>query len=41
MVSEDIVKLVVDYGMSTKKSKKDIDVGLWRCIYKNGKPTSP
>jgi len=34
-VSEDIVKVVVDYGMEkSKKARKDIDTGAFKKIYK-------
>ena len=31
---EDTAKVVVDYGMSKKKKKSDIDTGLFTSIYK-------
>jgi hypothetical protein len=34
MVSEDIVKVIVDYGMAKKKQRKKIDTGLFTRIYK-------
>jgi hypothetical protein len=41
---EDVAKVVVDYGFSKKKNKKDIDTGAFECIYKGSfsveKPTS-
>lgn len=35
MVLEDVVKVIVDHGMSKKKNKKDIDTGLFTCIHKS------
>lgn len=35
MVLEDTVKVLVDYGMSKKKKKKDIDTGLFTLIHKS------
>jgi len=35
MVSEDIVKVIVDYNLSKKKKKSDIDTGLFSLIYKS------
>ena len=34
MVSEDTIKVVVDYAGASEKNKKDIDTGLYKCIYK-------
>jgi hypothetical protein len=34
MVSEDIVKLMVDRPAAPKKQRADVDVGLWECIHK-------
>jgi len=35
LVSEDMVKVVVDHGMSKKKKKSDIDTGLFTRIHKS------
>jgi tubulin monoglycylase TTLL3/8 len=37
MVSEDIIKLIVDKFMNKKNKNKEVDVGGWKCIYSNGK----
>ena len=34
---EDLVKVVVDYGMSKKVNKKNIDTGYFKQIYKGEK----
>mmetsp|Transcript_23877 Transcript_23877/g.16859 ORF Transcript_23877/g.16859 Transcript_23877/m.16859 type:complete len:110 (+) Transcript_23877:450-779(+) len=34
MVSEDIVKVVVDYANAPNNKKKKVDTGLYECIYK-------
>lgn len=34
---EDIIRVVVDYGAAPKKNKKNVDTGLFKCIYKGGK----
>lgn len=33
-VSESLIKVVVDYNMSTKKNKSEIDTGKFICIHK-------
>ena len=35
LVLEDAIKVMVDYEMSKKRNKKDIDTGYFRCIYKS------
>jgi hypothetical protein len=37
MVMEDVVKVVVDYGMARQKVKRNIDTGLFKLIC-YGKP---
>jgi len=37
MVSEDVVKVVVDYGMAKKKQRSEISTGLFSCIHKSKK----
>lgn len=32
MVLEDVVKVIIDYGLATSKKKKNIDTGLFKCI---------
>ena len=34
LVSEDAVKVVVDYAIAPKKKKKSVNTGLFTCIYK-------
>jgi tubulin monoglycylase TTLL3/8 len=34
MVLEDIVKVVIDYGWAPLNRKKNIDTGLWKCIFR-------
>ena len=34
MVSEDTVKVVVDYASAPQNKKKKVDTGLYECIYK-------
>ena len=35
---EDIIRVVIDYGQSNKKkNKKNINTGLFKCIFKSGK----
>ena len=34
MVLEDTVKVVVDYNLASVKSRKNVDTGLWECIYR-------
>ena len=34
MVSEDTIKVVVDYASAPQKKKSKIDTGLYECIYK-------
>ena len=31
---EDIIKVIVDYGMCKKSKRKNIDTGHFKCIYK-------
>jgi len=33
-VQEDVVKVIVDYGLANKNNRKSIDTGGFKCIYK-------
>ncbi len=39
LVLEDTIKVFVDHSMSKKGQKKEIDTGMFKCIYKGDKPT--